>query len=629
MAGREQKAQVALHARKDSSFDSTFEDAQRKLEETHEKAEELGGGFSELGSKILELSGAMFVFDKLKEGIDSLVESWGELKDVGLEAHSVQERLRQAIAGQPHIFKRGTEYIDEQTEAVEKLVEAKSKLGTQSFSRPIEEALATGLSRGGLATPEKGLSRYMSAIENAWRGQGIFKPTEQDVDAAVDAFRTFAVRGRGNALMEMFPGLVLPQGKKSGLTKMTPEGRISWLLQKLDDLEKRSPYNRSTIEQAEEDLTKAQEDIKDKMGEIVLAISAPFDEILAHLEDAFGSGPLQKLQTAFEDLSRSLLNNAGPIIEKLEAIGTTIGNFGEKVFGDLFPSHPYSNANDPGGAGVGALQSDVMAQANDYLETISEAIEKLATDENAKTVANDLQLLGNAIDGLGVALQHSGQIANVISDFVTLWEHAATLQYWRVPGDVVNIKKDITGEGDKPVDRVEEIKKKFIESGQSVDQIKNTFVQMKGYGDEFAQHLGNSFDTIAAKIGTLSSTLAGNLQIVNAEIQSQHNTPKLPGHASGGIFGVPHLAEIAEKGPEAVVPLTGPKSRSWSVLAGAMARLGVSGGTSGGTVISPSFQFTITGSSSDAHAIADQVADIVIDKIDDLVSINNSRRLAA
>lgn len=36
--------------------------------------------------------------------------------------------------------------------------------------------------------------------------------------------------------------------------------------------------------------------------------------------------------------------------------------------------------------------------------------------------------------------------------------------------------------------------------------------------------------------------------------------PAIPGHAAGGIFTRPHLAWIAEKGPEAVIPLTGPRA---------------------------------------------------------------------
>lgn len=51
---------------------------------------------------------------------------------------------------------------------------------------------------------------------------------------------------------------------------------------------------------------------------------------------------------------------------------------------------------------------------------------------------------------------------------------------------------------------------------------------------------------------------------VNLNPQSKSSvgsgSPKLPGHATGGIFNVPHIAWFAEDGPEAAIPLDGSKN---------------------------------------------------------------------
>src|ERR1700691_3929671 len=99
---QEQKAQIALAARQDSSFNKTFTDAQKKLQELQEKTAEAGKGFGEFKDKILEIAGVTYVFDKIKESVDELVESWGELTSMGEKVVQMEANLTGALQAQNH-----------------------------------------------------------------------------------------------------------------------------------------------------------------------------------------------------------------------------------------------------------------------------------------------------------------------------------------------------------------------------------------------------------------------------------------------------------------------------------------------------------------------------------------------
>lgn len=91
---------------------------------------------------------------------------------------------------------------------------------------------------------------------------------------------------------------------------------------------------------------------------------------------------------------------------------------------------------------------------------------------------------------------------------------------------------------------------------------------------------------------------------------------KMPGHASGGIFNTPHIAQFAEDGTEAVIPMT--KSQGPAILSETAKRMGMNLGNS--TSVHAPIILNVNGADSNVvQQIKDNlndVADILIKKIE-------------
>lgn len=77
------------------------------------------------------------------------------------------------------------------------------------------------------------------------------------------------------------------------------------------------------------------------------------------------------------------------------------------------------------------------------------------------------------------------------------------------------------------------------------------------YSDEYLQEImSQGFDVSTdVRIG-LNPRFSGALGLYNSQLFG----PNLPGHADGGIFTIPHIAQFAENGPEAAIPLDGSRN---------------------------------------------------------------------
>ena len=123
---------IKFSGKLDPSLADAVKKAGEHFDKLGEKIKELPKGISEFTEKILQLSGAEFLFEKLEDAVKDLASEWDHLIEVGEEHLAMQSRLQVALENQPHLIREGTKAVREQIEAVERLSKAQELRTTYS-----------------------------------------------------------------------------------------------------------------------------------------------------------------------------------------------------------------------------------------------------------------------------------------------------------------------------------------------------------------------------------------------------------------------------------------------------------------------------------------------------------------
>jgi hypothetical protein len=288
---------IRFSGRLDPSLTEAVKRAGEHIEELHAKILELPRGFSELGEKILELSGATFLFEKLEDAIRDLGSEWGHLIDIG-EAHvAMQSRLQVSLESQPHLIREGTRAVNEQIEAIERL--AKSQERSTTFSEKFTEGLASRLTSIGIKS-ETGVEPLIKGYQNELARRGKYSGTDEDAQAIEEALAQ-AFQGKARGLARMFPTLGITGDVLKG---QTPDQIIATLIAAIERMPNYSLRNTPGGQIA--NFKNIQERIEDTKGEIATNLTAPFDDFLAHLESRFADGPLKWFEDRVTEWGQSI-----------------------------------------------------------------------------------------------------------------------------------------------------------------------------------------------------------------------------------------------------------------------------------------------------------------------------------
>lgn len=153
--------------------------------------------------------------------------------------------------------------------------------------------------------------------------------------------------------------------------------------------------------------------------------------------------------------------------------------------------------------------------------------------------------------------------------------------------------------------------------------VVNWFLQIPGA-------ITGAFNTAVQFVDNIKNKLQnlGNILGINFSAGVAAGS-QLPGHATGGIFDIPHIAWFAENGPEAAIPLDG-SARALSLWAQAGSMLGVrSGGSGGGSPMTVTYAPTINAggaNTNELEQILQRGQDNFAQQLERLM--NNERRLS-
>ena len=196
---------------------------------------------------------------------------------------------------------------------------------------------------------------------------------------------------------------------------------------------------------------------------------------------------------------------------------------------------------------------------------------KAAFGAGNKGASNFTEILGTVKKTLGVVLDIlevtmlyaiktvmnalTSAIQIVIGAFQVFW-NVIKLIFWPLETTIKVIIGLFTGGWSGAVDA---LGGQFIKLGEIFSNIFNGFKTIiSGVSDFFIGQFKNAIEFVGKIIGSLSEKFEGVKNFFGAIgkfFGGGDKAVNIPKHAAGGIFKVPHIAQIAERGAEAIVPL--------------------------------------------------------------------------
>lgn len=205
-----------------------------------------------------------------------------------------------------------------------------------------------------------------------------------------------------------------------------------------------------------------------------------------------------------------------------------------------------------------ALSStEISSDARGAIELLLKGM--LPTEEQLNTLTAQIEQAGGEIpEAIRNAMTGMGTIGAVVGEEDDLWTIVGN-QVANSPAHALLLTTVQQQSGQVPEAAIKRIESMYPDAEEAA----------KGFLDVMRNQFNEGFTTtVPINIKTIISSDQGTTAI------GQLKKGALPGHAEGGIFDKPHIAEFAEEGPEAVVPLNGTK-RAISIWQEAGKALGV------------------------------------------------------
>lgn len=181
--------------------------------------------------------------------------------------------------------------------------------------------------------------------------------------------------------------------------------------------------------------------------------------------------------------------------------------------------------------------------AREELSIMQEAVDKL------------IEQLKPSYDRLYSQQEYYKSIGKDVPDYITngINDYEKLLELKEAAGVPAQLIYDIISNDDN----FGYIKETLESSGRSFDEVlasgitENKSIVTDAVGDV----INDIYSEIAKKMGLRGFSGIPNYRLIDP--LGLNSTPQLYGHATGGIFTIPHIAAFAEKGPEAAIPLDG------------------------------------------------------------------------
>jgi len=220
--------------------------------------------------------------------------------------------------------------------------------------------------------------------------------------------------------------------------------------------------------------------------------------------DALG-GQFTKLGAIYSGIFDGLKTIIGGVADLLKGQFKNAIEFVNKILGNL-------------GLNIGSIGEGIRNGFSKFKEIAGEKINALA--ERFPIIGKAIELVKGRIEGLKNAF---GFIFDTIKSIV---------------GAFTTFFKDVFY---NPVNAVKTL------IGSLTDIFSNVFNVLKGKIESFVGFFTDKFSAVKDFFGGIGSAISG--------VFGGGKKTTVPGHAEGGIFRQPHIAQIAERGAEAVVPL--------------------------------------------------------------------------
>jgi hypothetical protein len=566
---REYEAVLALGAKISGSFKSAFAAARKSLDNLKKGAASLGKAFAPVWRGFQLALGAMAAFGaaKIFENI------FGGAAAAAKDATRRTMQLTAALNANQTLQKLGPDVVKGQVLALQKVSDELRKQGVIHSDHFEEASRMLALQGLGPAT----IGKMLPVLGDTLVATKGVNASIEDMEKLTQAVTKAIKPGQTKGLADV--GIVLDKNQKKNWDAMTPLKRQAALIDIL-----KQKYAGANAEAATTDEGKIQR----------------FHNDMAALSQTIGEKMLPAQARMAEKWSQALPEAEPAILETMEWLSNVMANLASVAADHLIPA---------------------MKSLNEYFKG-SEF--KTATEEFGKAwkaLGDALQplsgIFGNTKDqGKNFGEWLAGEITQTIKDFTGLVE--GTAKVIRKIGDAWNfvIEKGeefaswiqgiqlpdwMTGKGAMPGFTMPEFKwpweqKKMPEVKEIPALEKNVqkveFAALdaaKGFDSITVPPVAKELPPIeketrevekagkdvaeAFKQWSLPAALTSGLDALKNKVADVQRAMTggggaLPGHQFGGIFNQPHLAQVAEAGPEAIIPLKRTE-RSQGLLANA------------------------------------------------------------
>ena len=270
---------------------------------------------------------------------------------------------------------------------------------------------------------------------------------------------------------------------------------------------------------------------------------AQYDAEVASIAEQYAALYDEKVVAAMEFMTQAI-NDSNLIrdgyAEAYKAIRDDLKSYTSLFSEDITTEDSYSIFDD-----VWYAANYIKENGNDALASMNEAVDTL------------LESLKPNYDYLVEQRDYYKSIGSNIPDYIT--EGINNYEALEELKNAANVPTQIIYDIITNHENFDYIEQKLIEEGTSLDQVLADAITgnrgvvtdaVQGVLDEVYQIIDLELTPTTVKYNAITKSMGLSLL-------DPLGLGKLPGHADGGIFTVPHIAAFAEKGPEVAIPLDG------------------------------------------------------------------------
>jgi hypothetical protein len=567
---KEYEAVLSLGAKVAGSFKSAFAAARKSLDNLKKSAATIGKAFAPVWRGFMMAFGAMAAF-----GAAKVIENiFGGAAAAARDATRRTMQLTAALNANQKLQKLGPDVVKGQVLALQKVSDELRKQG--AIHSDHFEAASSTLALQGLGPATIG--KWLPVLGDALVATKGVNASIGDMESLTDAVTKAINPGQTKGLREV--GIVLDKNEAKNWKAMTPLQRQSQLLdllkQKFEGANAEAAKTpEGKIQRFNNDMAALSQTIGEKMLPAQGRMAEKWSQALPEAEPAILE-IMTLLSNAMADVAIAAADILLPAMTTLNAyfkgaeFKTAIEEFGKawKELGDaLKPLSGIFGETEGSGKSFGEwLASEITQTIKDFtilVEGTTKVIRKIGDAWNF-VIEKGKQFV-SWVQGIQLPDWMTGKGATpgfTMPEFKWPWEQKKMPEVKEVPALEKNVQKvefaalDAAKGFDSitvpPVAKeLPPIEKETREVEKAGKDVADAFKQWS-----LPAALTSGLDALKNKVADVQRAMTGG-------------GGALPGHQFGGIFNQPHLAQVAEAGPEAIIPLKRNSERSQGLLANA------------------------------------------------------------